>query len=90
MEEKTKKVKEKHPIPSEEEINEIKQYWMIHRGHKTSSELASKKVYEDFKECEQDAIKLAISFPNQTFYILQTHSYFINKVKDAVLFTNLI
>jgi AmiR/NasT family two-component response regulator len=77
----------RHTINTEEELNEVKTYYMIHKGHHSSLKQAAVKIYpeEEFEKMKSDIMMLAINNPNQRYYWLKTQGSFINKVKDSVL-----
>lgn len=76
-----------HKIRTDEEIDEVKTFYMIHCGHKSGKRFESIKVYteEEFDKMKEDLMKLALDNPNKRYYYLKTQGSFINRVKDAVL-----
>jgi hypothetical protein len=78
----------KSTIPTEEELSEVKTYFMIHQGHVSKQKHASFKCYEIESECDQELIRLSLKDPNKRFYKLKTIQSMINKVKDAVIETS--
>jgi len=85
VEKKEKFKKDRHPIPTEDDLNEIKEYWMIHAGHITSTVDRSTFVYDNYEDAKRDCMKLSMIAPNKRFYILKTCATYISKVKDMVL-----
>jgi hypothetical protein len=80
-----KSVKDHHPIPTEEDLNEVKTFWMIHQGHTSNPREKSQYVYEDYDKAKQDIIKLILSNPNKRYYLLKSTETFIGKAKDVVI-----
>ena len=76
-----------HEIRTDEQIDEVKTFYMIHGGHKSGQKYASIKVYteEEFDKMKEDLMKLAIDNPNKRYYYLKTQGSIINRVENAVI-----
>jgi hypothetical protein len=75
----------KSTIPTEEELSEVKIFWMIHRSHTSKIKYASVQCFENETECSQEIMRLSLKNPNKRYYKLKSEMSMINKVKDAVL-----
>ena len=77
----------RHTLNTEEEINEVKTFYMVHKGHVSSLKQAAVKVYpeEEFEKMKQDLMMLAMNNPNQRYYWLKTQGSIIGKAKDVIL-----
>lgn len=76
-----------HKIRTDEEIDEVKTFYMVHCGHKSGKKYASIKVYteEEYDKVKEDLMKLALDNPNRRYYYLKTEGSIINRVENAVI-----
>ena len=76
-----------HEIRTDEEIDEVVPFYMVHCGHKSGQKYASIKVYkeDEFDKMKEDLMKLALDNPNRRYYYLKTQGSIINRVENAVI-----